>query len=54
LSYPATSFAIKSERLIWHHPDMEGAVSFFGNIGVYEKKIYKNFLKMYEEWAALS
>lgn len=48
------SKADKALRLIWHHPDMEGAVSFFGNIGVYEKKIYKNFLKMYEEWAALS
>lgn len=48
------SKADKALRLIWHHPDMEGAVSFIGNIGVYEKKVYKSFLKMYEEWASLS
>lgn len=48
------SKADKALRLIWHHPDMEGVVSFTGNIGVYEKKVYKDFLKMYEEWASLS
>lgn len=47
------SKADKALRLLWHHPDMEGEVSFIGNIGVYGKKVYPDFSKMCEEWAAL-
>ena len=36
-------------RMLWHHPDTGENVLFYGNMGIYEKKGYEEFMKIYQK-----